>query len=132
MQKVKSNIIHFALAFAVMLTAGLIIAPSTYADDCVDGTMSIGNGVNCAKGADTPDSLFGNEGIFSTIVNVILFIVGALSVVMIIYGGIRYTISAGDSSKVTSAKNTIMYAIVGLIVSILAFAIVNFVVGSID
>ncbi|MNI84677.1 hypothetical protein D3C73_1416030 [compost metagenome] len=49
---------------------------------------------------------------------------------MLIIGGIRYTISGGDSSAVTSAKNTIMYAIVGIIVAVLAFAIVNFVLTS--
>jgi multisubunit Na+/H+ antiporter MnhB subunit len=49
---------------------------------------------------------------------------------MLIIGGIRYTISQGDQSQVTSAKNTILYAIIGLIVAILAYALVNFVVTS--
>jgi hypothetical protein len=46
---------------------------------------------------------------------------------MLIYGGIRYTISGGDSSSVTAAKNTIMYAVIGIVVALLAYAIVNFV-----
>jgi len=50
---------------------------------------------------------------------------------MIIYGGVKYSTSAGDPSKATAAKNTIMYAIVGLIVAILAFAIVRFVTTSV-
>ena len=66
--------------------------------------------------------------IVSKVINFLLFFVGVISVIMIIYGGVRYTTSAGDSGKVTNAKNTILYAIVGLIVSILAYAIVNFVV----
>ena len=66
--------------------------------------------------------------IVSKIINLLLFFVGVVSVIMIIYGGVRYTTSAGDSGKLTNAKNTILYAIVGLIVSILAYAIVNFVV----
>jgi ABC-type Na+ efflux pump permease subunit len=49
---------------------------------------------------------------------------------MLIYGGIRYTISGGDAKNVTAAKNTILYAIVGIVVAILAFAIVNFVITS--
>ena len=57
----------------------------------------------------------------------LLFIIGAISVIMLIIGGIRYTVSGGDSAAVTSAKNTILYAIVGIIVALLAFAIVNFV-----
>ena len=49
--------------------------------------------------------------------------------VVIIYGGFMYTTSAGDSNKVTKAKNAIMYGIIGLVVAMLAFAIVNFVIG---
>jgi glucose uptake protein GlcU len=62
------------------------------------------------------------------IVNTMLYVLGALSVIMIIYGGIRYTTSAGDAKHVESAKNTIMYAVVGLVVALLAYAIVNFVI----
>jgi len=66
-----------------------------------------------------------------TIINVMLFIVGILSVVMIIFGGIRYVSSAGNKSAVDSAKNTIVYAVVGLIVAILAFALVQWMFSSI-
>lgn len=69
------------------------------------------------------------EEVVQTIVNVLLFIIGAVSVVMIILGGIRYTISQGDSTAVANAKNTILYAVIGLVVAILAFAIVNFVIA---
>jgi lysylphosphatidylglycerol synthetase-like protein (DUF2156 family) len=61
------------------------------------------------------------------IVNTLLFVVGAVSVVVIIYAGIRYVTSAGDSSRVAGAKNTLLYAVVGLVVAVLAYAIVNFV-----
>lgn len=69
--------------------------------------------------------------IVQNIINVILYIVGILAVVMIIFGGIQYTTSAGDTSKVTKAKNTILYGIVGLVISILAYAIVNFVISKV-
>ena len=82
------------------------------------------------KGSKDADDNVCESGFVTDIINVFLFLIGALSVVMIIYGGIRYVTSAGDSGRVTSAKNTIMYAVVGLVVAILAFAIVNFVVGS--
>ena len=67
------------------------------------------------------------SSIISIIINIVFFIIGIISVGFIIFGGIKYTMSAGDASKVTAAKNTIMYAAIGLIVSLLAFAIVNFV-----
>lgn len=86
-------------------------------------------GVGAARGADQPDDLFGPTGIFRTITNVLLFIIGAVSVIMLIIGGFKYVTSQGDSSKVTEAKNTILYAIIGLIVAILAFAVISFVTG---
>ena len=49
---------------------------------------------------------------------------------MIIFGGIRYTTSNGDTKKVTDAKNTIMYAVVGLVVAIVAYALVAWIVSS--
>ena len=69
------------------------------------------------------------QTIFNNIVNILLFIIGAVSVLMIIIGGIRHAVSAGDQSAVTSAKNTILYAIVGLVVAFMAYAIVNWVIG---
>ncbi|MBC7459224.1 hypothetical protein H7200_00745 [Candidatus Saccharibacteria bacterium] len=107
------------------------LTPTTYAQSCDQGALTAASGVNCAQGDGTPSVLFGDGSIFTTIVNVLLFIIGAISVIMLIIGGIRYTISAGDSGNVTAAKNTILYAIVGLVVAFLAFAIVNFVLGSI-
>ena len=78
-------------------------------------------------------SLFGEGGqggIFRTITNVMLFLIGAISVIMLIIGGIRYVVSGGDSTVVQNAKNTILYAIVGVVVAILAYAVVNFVITS--
>ena len=89
---------------------------------------SIGQGANSARGIDQPVDLFGDTGVFSKISSVLLFIVGAIAVIMIVIGGIKYTISQGDSSAITSAKNTILYSVIGLVVAILAYAIVNFVV----
>lgn len=67
--------------------------------------------------------------IAANIINTLLFIVGALAVIFIIVGGIQYVISSGDPKRIDTAKNTITYAVVGLVVSILAFAIVSFVKG---
>ena len=69
------------------------------------------------------------ESFIANLLNGVYFVIGVLAVGYIIYGGVRYTMSAGDASKVATAKNTIMYAIIGLIVSLLAFAITNFVIS---
>lgn len=91
---------------------------------------TIQGGANSARGTDQTADLFGNTGIFSTITNVLLFVLGAISVIMIIIGGLRYVVSGGNSTNVTAAKNTILYAIVGVIIAILSYAIINFVLGS--
>lgn len=102
-------------------------------------SLSISGGANSARGNDQSGCLFGNEPgcegtdqtpIFRTITNVLLFIIGAISVIMLIIGGIRYTTSNGDQQAVQNAKNTILYAVVGLVIAILAFAAINFVISS--
>jgi hypothetical protein len=90
----------------------------------------IQGGADSARGQDQTSELFGQTGIFRTITNVLLFILGAISVIMIIIGGLRYVVSGGNATAVTAAKNTILYAIVGVIVALLAYAIVNFVLNS--
>ena len=72
-----------------------------------------------------------DNGLFERIVNFLLGFVALISVIMIIIGGIRYIISNGDQNAVTGAKNTILYAIVGLVIAIFGWAIVNFVLDSI-
>jgi hypothetical protein len=124
------------LAVPIMaLGAGLFVSSTALAADTTtcDTTsdLTISGGANCTqdKSNKTPASLFGTGGIFQTIVNIFLFVIGAIAVIMLIYGGIRYTISGGDSKNVTAAKDTILYAVVGIVVAILAYAIVNFVIG---
>ena len=76
----------------------------------------------------TGTGFFEEDGMFRQIVNVFLFIIGAVAVIMLVYGGFRYVTSGGDASAVTAAKNTILYAVIGIIVAILAYAIVDFVI----
>ena len=64
-------------------------------------------------------------------INQAFIVIGMLAVAMIIYGGISYTMSAGSAEKITKAKNVILYSVVGLIVVILASAIVNYVIANI-
>ena len=134
----KAMLTLLAVAVLAAGVAGLV-APHVGAAAPSDNGLGLKKGVTSAKGSDQVSCLFGSEkegctdgtGIFQTIVNVILFIVGAVAVIMIVIGGVRYTVSNGDSNAVTGAKNTIMYAIVGLVVAIIAYALVNFVVVNI-
>ena len=120
---IKTFLPSIAMA-AIVLTISL--APLVGAAD----NFSIQGGAEAARGADQTDDLFGQEGVFSTITNVLLFVLGAVSVIMIIIGGLRYVVSGGNSTNVTAAKNTILYAIVGVIIALLSYAIINFVLTS--
>lgn len=97
------------------------------ADCSTDPKTGITGGAGCSQPGNTNGDLI---AMFKIIANVALFLIGAVSVLMLIYGGIRYTISGGESGAITSAKNTILYAIVGIVVALLAAAIVNFVITS--
>ncbi len=124
----KQNLRALLLVPALALALGLAVVPAAQPVGAFN--QGIQDGADAGQGEDQPDNLFGQNGIFRTITNVLLFLIGAISVIMLIIGGIKYTVSGGDSSAVTSAKNTILYAIVGIIVAILAFAVVNFVIDS--
>lgn len=69
------------------------------------------------------------DGLVKNVINLMLGLIGLLSVIMIIYAGLKYVISEGDSTKIKQAKQILTYAIVGLVVALLAFAIVNFVIN---
>ncbi len=114
--------------FTSYVGSGLAVLALNVAQAHAIGTIQ--DGANSARGADQPLDLFGDAGVFSKISSVLLFIVGAIAVIMIVIGGLRYVISGGDATQVQSAKNTILYALVGIIVAILAYAAVNFVVSS--
>ena len=111
----------------------IITGISTVATLCAGKAMAltIQEGAEAARADSMPTELIGPDGVFTRITNVVLYIVGAISVIMLVWGGVRYIISGGDSKKITDAKNTILYAIIGLIIAVLAFAIVNFVLNAI-
>jgi len=89
---------------------------------------SISDGANAAAG-DLAANKLSVAGIFSTVANVLIFLVGAISVIVLIIGGLRYVVSGGNPAQVQGAKNTILYAIVGIVVALAAFAIVSFVLA---
>jgi hypothetical protein len=69
-------------------------------------------------------------GYIHAIANMLIFVVGAASVLMIIIGGLKYVVSMGHPKRVESARNTILYAIVGVVVAACSYAIVNFVLNA--
>ena len=70
-------------------------------------------------------------GLFSSITSILLFLIGAISIIMIIVGGLRYVLSAGDGKNTAAAKDTILYAVIGLVISLSAAAIIKFVLSGV-
>ena len=116
------------LASITAIVSSFMITQTTYA--LIGGNQPVQTGVETARSAEQPTSLFGATGTISTVTNVLLYVIGALAVIMIVFGGLRYVISGGNATQITAAKNTILYAVIGLVVAIMAYAIINFVIGA--
>ncbi|MEI6228509.1 MAG: hypothetical protein WCP11_00560 [Candidatus Saccharibacteria bacterium] len=119
-QSPKNNTVIISTAIILSVMTLLLPVAAGAANPLQEGVLS-------AKSPSQPSNLFGIDGIFTTITSTLLFAIGALSVIMIIVGGIRYVVSGGKEANVTKAKNTILYAIIGLVVAMLAYAMISFV-----
>jgi len=141
----KSTIKKFVMtmaAIAVLIAPSVVLVPSVahaaIADSVCRGVLDTGAG-DPASGTDSTQASDCNEedgesfsSLAKKIINVFSIVVGAVSVIMIIVGGFRYIISGGDSGGVTAGKNTILYAIVGLVIVIFAQVIVRFVLTNVQ
>ena len=116
------------ISIAIMTCA--VFGTSVLSTASLSGSVSaqVSKGIDTATTSEMKGkSIDGDNGLIKTVVNVLLWAVGILSVIMIIFSGFRYITSAGDASKTKSAQSTLIYSVVGLIVAIMAYAIVNMV-----
>lgn len=127
MKRIKTVLIGLALLLG--LGGGMLVPVAAHADTAKSEVCR-----TLQAGADCTDNKSGSVSvgsIITTTINVLSLIIGVIAVIMIIVGGIRYVVSAGDSNAVSGAKNTIIYALVGLAVAALAQALVQFVLKKI-
>ncbi|MFO0887163.1 MAG: hypothetical protein H6793_01750 [Candidatus Nomurabacteria bacterium] len=113
------------------LLIGLIVfyPRITYAEDPFSGVCSGRSSSSSAcQTHTTTNPLLGPNGIITKVIEIMIMIAGVASVIMIMVGGFKYMVSNGDSGKVSSAKDTILYSIIGLVVVVIAQAIVSFVI----
>lgn len=118
------------ISIAIMTCA--VFGISVLSTASLSGSVSaqVSKGIDTATTSEMKGkSIDGDKGLIKTVVNVLLWAVGILSVIMIIFSGFRYITSAGDASKTKSARSTLIYSVVGLIVAIMAWAIVNMVIN---
>lgn len=109
-----------ALVALALLVGVVSVVPG---DTAFAQASQVKEGVSAIGGESSPSA----DSALETIVNAFLLLVGAVAIVMIVYGGFRYVTSAGEASAVSAAKNTILYAVVGLIVALLAYSISDYV-----
>lgn len=112
------SVATYMFTVACSATIPLVASASTTSEAIRGGTTATGQ-----AGNDLNSQI-------AIVTNLLLFIIGVIAVIAIIIGGIRYTTSNGDASQTKAAKDTILYAVVGLIVAILAWAIVKFVLDA--
>ena len=126
---------NIIMALALILTFGASVPLSAQAAT-IGGLQEL-CGIDANKSSDIcKDYLKSTDNqvglLIARVLKTMLFIIGALSVVMIVYAGFNFVTSAGDSGKVNKAKGVILYAVIGLVVSLLAYAIVSFVTSTLD
>lgn len=115
-----ATLMVFGLAFGGLASAGNF-------DGAIDSArVGAGLGEADAVSGDTSDI----DNVITTVVEVLSVIVGVLAVIMIIISGFKYVTSGGDAQKVASAKSTLIYAIIGIVIVVLAQVIVRFVLSS--
>lgn len=138
-KKIKLALVSLAMLLGVSAPALLpVTAYAAQADNAI--TAGLCNGSNAAAGQGTTNATAGAAGctaggndnsdlkaLAAKVVNLISLLVGIVAIIMIIYGGFRYITSGGSSEKIGSAKNTLIYAIIGLIIVALSQFIVHYV-----
>jgi cytochrome bd-type quinol oxidase subunit 2 len=133
-KRFRKTLATFAAGLALAVVPALVpVAVSAQSSATTDPlkcgtTLSVSN----TSGCDISQGTSGINTIITNIINIFSIIVGIVSVIMIIYGGFRYVTSGGDSGNVSSAKNTIIYAVIGLVVVALAQFIVQFVLEKVS
>ena len=124
---IASLILLFGLVFATPTTVYAQVANPGEKEICQGsgGAWTDPNGPCVTPGLSV-------MGLIRTIGNLLIFLVGAVAVLMLIIGAIKYAASQGDQNALTGAKNTIIYALVGIILAVASFAIVNFVIDQLE
>ena len=126
MKKIKYLILSLSVVFGLCLTvlpatAGALNPLDPVCSGAAKDTM-------LCKENNSPQNSFAH--VVGIIVNTLLFIIAAVAVIMIIIAGVYYTTSGGDAALVKKAKDTLLYSVVGLVIAIMAYAIVNYILGA--
>lgn len=106
------------------LVASAALTEPTFAAGLIDSSDNISAVAEATGGEGSIKSLV------QTLLNFALSFLGFVATVMVIYGGILYVVSAGDEESVGKAKKILMYAVIGIVIILISFALVNTVLGA--
>ena len=115
----------------IMLAAVVLIPMTVLADtpndvvDCTGAGSASAFCVEKSKSAQNP--IFGPRGVLTRGAIILTFLAGTISVFMMVWGGLKFTMSSGEPQKITTAKNTILFASIGIVITISATVIIQFV-----
>jgi hypothetical protein len=126
---IKRLVAIFIFAIGLLLPVGIVAAEEVLDPVCVnnpEATLCVDNNVTQNQ---QNNSVFGQNGIITKAAKLLSIVVGVAAVIMIIVGGIQYVTSSGDPTNVSNAKNTVLYAIIGLVVALLAQVIIVFILN---
>lgn len=138
--KIKIALVSFSALFLLAAPAALSVSSATVSANShtadIKGSLCTGTDLRVG-GPDKANCLTDAKGtgegklneLITQIINIISVIVAIVAVIMLIFGGFKYITSGGESTKVKSAKDTILYALIGLVIVALAQTVVKFVVN---
>ena len=128
--KIRNMITAGAMTLMMLMWVGVMAADVMADVQCPTGTIHANKTKDSLAecNIESDDSLWPT---MQTIINVVLGIVAVIAVIMIIIGGIEYTVSRGDATKTKKGRDTIIYSVIGLVIALLSFAIVNFVLSEV-
>lgn len=131
-KKIRNLLVTLGATSALLFPAAVPVMVYAQADANLPGAVSCGTqlditGTACAVSDPTAENRVNN--IIKLVINIFSIVVGFISIIMIIFGGMKYILSGGEASNITAARNTIMYAIIGLVIVALAQILVRFVLS---
>ncbi len=136
MNKITFGFVSLAVSlsgFAVLSVAGASAAGTSVATPAVASSISKTDAckglTEIDPGQDCSTNGSGVTGIIRAVVTILSIVIGIAAVIMVLLGGFKYTTSGGDANRISSAKNTLVYALVGLVIAALAQVLVHFVIG---
>ena len=135
LKKLKSMILGLSYAFALLFPVAVAVpayaqTPPPLTND-IHKNLCKGSNLDLSNSSCPDDTNSSVSALIKKIINILSVLIGAIAVVMVIIGGFRYITSAGNPEQAKGARNTILYAIIGLVIVALAQIIVHFVLNSV-